>query len=71
MIPGDKKGDWTVLAVADPHPKSGLRRLLVQCSCGSKFVRNEGDIAHGRSKRCIKCSKRIKSKAWHAKSRRS
>ena len=44
LRPGDKIGEWTLLAIKTPSTSARERQWLMQCSCGFKVLRNENVI---------------------------
>ena len=69
MKPGDKVGEWTLLAIAIHSPSGLFRQWQMQCSCGYKTRRIEKSIkAKTHSATCGACaSARTAAKAREPK----
>ncbi len=52
-VPGDKFGDWTIVAAAE-SVRHG-RRWLCRCKCGREKSVGQGELRAGRSRSCQKC----------------
>lgn len=56
IVIGQQVGSWTV--VAEAGRSTARKRLVrVRCSCGKEHVTQIGNLASGRSTRCLSCAR--------------
>lgn len=63
LAPGEKYGEWTVIARAQKKPRQEEPHYTCRCSCGRIADVRASSLRHGLSKRCSDCMRRRLSSA--------